>query len=487
MGESGVNPGLCRNCKPCTERYREARAPIKIFRSRSEFFCNSSETKSFFMERYRHLQSVQETDLQKVQMLQNTWNRTLGLEPAASGALDNYNPVLARWNYERLQTDEQRDLFRENELRNITTALRERHQTQESRLELQIDADGKIRYEAFPDEPYEAMLERGQEYRAQHGSKDLERERAEIDGFKKIQSVLTSPDTPVGSTFIVISPPSEVEDSPYMHNFIDGYQSDIDPQTGERVIKYVRFSSPIDTEAYASIAQRFDPEFLTKKAEREESTGQSIPMDAWYLENPFFVPAQDGRTIDTVFTEHFAQDVEAMEEAEWQKIDAIYQPFKLYLLDQLTKENFDPIAIAKAYNILLLSQERENMHIKEDEHVIFDAKNHQLDDDVYKRIAHMAHTHGHESAKEVKAGCGNSGSIAIGSGRSGEADPLANSVGQFGLDKKDGDEQKCGTCGRSSKDNHYHCPGCTKQYSDETSKSADDRTKLCKCGFKFAC
>lgn len=45
----------------------------------------------------------------------------------------------------------------------------------------------------------------------------------------------------------------------------------------------------------------------------------------------------------------------------------------------------------------------------------------------------------------------------------------------------------CGECGRSSNDNHYHCPDCKTQYADETSKSPESRTKQCSCGFKFGC
>lgn len=47
--------------------------------------------------------------------------------------------------------------------------------------------------------------------------------------------------------------------------------------------------------------------------------------------------------------------------------------------------------------------------------------------------------------------------------------------------------EKCNACGRSREDNHYHCPDCKKTYSDETSKSAYERTKQCSCGFKFGC
>lgn len=45
----------------------------------------------------------------------------------------------------------------------------------------------------------------------------------------------------------------------------------------------------------------------------------------------------------------------------------------------------------------------------------------------------------------------------------------------------------CEDCDKNTADNHYHCPKCKKEYSDETSKSQGQRTKECNCGFKFAC
>lgn len=56
------------------------------------------------------------------------------------------------------------------------------------------------------------------------------------------------------------------------------------------------------------------------------------------------------------------------------------------------------------------------------------------------------------------------------------------------------ESEECGSCGESSSDNHYHCPGCNSTYSDETNKSPEDRTKECSasseggvCGYKFGC
>ena len=406
--------------------------------------------------RQRPLTAVVQTDLNHVEKLQQRWDSVLRVSDTKPGSMKNYNPVLARWNWERLQMPEQRQLFRENEFKNITTALRERHQTKESRLALFVDENNKIRNDAFPDEPYENMLERGRAYREKEGSRDLVREAAEIEGFKKIQILLTSPDTPVGTTFMVISPPSVVKDSPYTHNFVDGYQSAIDPDSGKLILNYVRFSSPIAVEEYAPIAKRLDPEFLQRKKEQEEVTGGNIPMDAWYLQNPFMIPAQEGQTIDSVFQEYFANDIKAMEEDAWHELDQVYLPYKLYLLDQLTKPDFDPIAIAEAYNAMLVSTKKEHHEKRAEAKVVFDAKTHKLENDDYQRIAAFVSRHGRDSVQEVKAGCGNSGGFAFGSNPE-RTSMILNSVAQFGRQEW----FKCPECRYQANGPIGNiCPGC---------------------------
>ncbi len=413
-------------------------------------------------------------ELDEVKKLQQKWNSTLGLAENLSGELDNYNPVLARWNFERLETDEQREGFRKNELQQITTALRERHNTQESRLQLILDAEGKIRNDAFPEEPYEAMLERGVAYREKQGSKDLAREKAEVKGFAKIQSILSDPETPLGTAFMVISPQSQIEDSPYSHKFIDGYQVDENLQTGERVINYVRFASSIDTDDYASISQRLDPTIFERKEQREQQTGTSIPLDAWYLENPFLIPAQEGQTIDTIFNDNFAMDVEATTEEEWKKLQRIYTPGMLYLLDQITKPDFDPEAIARAYNIMLLSPER-NFVPESGEHIVFDAKSQKLNTDAYRYMAALAERHGHEQAEEREVGCGKSAGIKLGGSN---VDMMLNSVSQFGKGTPEAQEWfSCPKCSfRADGPVGNCCPGCglTKEaFAEESGISCD--------------
>lgn len=69
----------------------------------------------------------------------------------------------------------------------------------------------------------------------------------------------------------------------------------------------------------------------------------------------------------------------------------------------------------------------------------------------------------------------------------GNGDTTINSItprnAVFSSEGKVGDNCSCG----ANLDNHYHCPGCDKKYSDETDRSVENRTKTCKCGFEFGC
>ena len=63
-------------------------------------------------------------DLSAVNNLQDQFNNKLGI---SSPLRLNYNPVLERANYERLKTDDRRLNFRNYELWQVQTALRERN------------------------------------------------------------------------------------------------------------------------------------------------------------------------------------------------------------------------------------------------------------------------------------------------------------------------------------------------------------------------
>src|SRR3990167_6066837 len=122
-------------------------------------------------------------DLADVGVLQLKFNKELGIEKAVRL---NYNPVLARANFERLTSDNRRQNFRNYELWQIQTALRERNHAAKSSVNYLIDEHGEMRNELFPDEPFSHVLQRGLEYQEQNSSREIARERSEVVGWQQI-------------------------------------------------------------------------------------------------------------------------------------------------------------------------------------------------------------------------------------------------------------------------------------------------------------
>lgn len=388
----------------------------------------------------RLLSLIGDGDLSEIALLQDRWDSTLGRRPNRSGEFENYNPVLARWGYERLETDEQRVLFRINEIQNVTTALRERNHTSESKLILSIGVDNKIHNEVFPDTSYEQVLERGRRYRAENGSNEIEREKAEIEGFKKIQDLLTSEDVKVGTKLFVISGPGFAEDTPYIHNFVDGYELAED-DAGNRYVQYARYASSLSYEDYQQITSEADSNYFD---------GKEGPVDAWYLANPIQAPdISKSQSLDEAFSEIFVKDVKAMEEERFQELYKIYLPFILYYLDQLTAEDFNPVEVAKAYNTLLLSTEDKDIKSKTKRDEAHMASNQmRLDSYTSKNISEIVMRYGHRNVTEVKAGCGSSSGFSIGrsSGKNERGLMLLNSVSGFGIDNYGSRTFNCPSC-----------------------------------------
>jgi hypothetical protein len=69
----------------------------------------------------------------------------------------------------------------------------------------------------------------------------------------------------------------------------------------------------------------------------------------------------------------------------------------------------------------------------------------------------------------------------VGCGSSGATSESLFSVAESAQNKEG---KSCPTCSSTTVDNHYHCPSCTKRYSDETNTV---RTDKCGCGFEFGC
>jgi len=360
---------------------------------------------------------TQDLSMLEIDRLEDQWNKALGI--TQQEGFYNYHPVLARWRFEQNQKAGGEIVrFKLNENQNVTTALRERDHTRESRLKFVIEGN-KIKAE-FSDEPHETTILRGLAYRTTHGSKETDRESSEVRGFQYMQDVLTSEDTPVGTKVIVISGRGSIKNTQYADNFVDFYELKED-ELKKRYISYTRFSSASDYDSYKKVANTLSPNYFY------EYEG---PIDAWFLAHPILITPSP-EDVDHIFDKYFEKDPKAMEERDFLERSRAYQLYISYFLDDLTKPSFDPVSVARDWNSLLLSPDHKEMQVKD-----------------LKDVASIVSKFGWMQPAQVMAGCGLSAGFKIGT----ENSLFSNSVGSFGLEEDKYGSRKfdCPECGKTN-------------------------------------
>lgn len=382
------------------------------------------------------------TDLRKINVLQNRFNAELGIVPDSRAKLKNYNPVLARWKYEELATDGERQAFRDNERRQLETVLRERYRAGISPWEFVFDENGKLRNKLMPDEPWEDVLERGVLYRREQGSCEQEREVQEVVGIRKVQEKFADPATPIGTHMVLISGPGLVEGSAYTDNFVDDYEKILDSTTGLPGIRATRYASSNSYDSYRAIAESVDPDYFQ---------GEKGPLDAWFLSHPLVFGPGIFTDADDLFDTLFQRSPEALKEREMQKIIQTCVPVILYYINILCQEKYEPRKIALAFNALLTTADMAYTLIKRGEdRSVTDALRYyeKMDSSTLQEFVAFA---GKMPVPRVAAGCGESIGFAVG----GLMDVVSNSVGQFGLLGFSQESDEYGSL-------YFACPSCKK-------------------------
>lgn len=345
----------------------------------------------------------------------------------------NYNPVLARWKFEETTTEKDKQNFRKYETFQVETTLRERNHTAKSAVRYLTGEDGLVYNELFSDEPFEVVLERGIAYRKEHGSKEIVREEAELEGWKKIIGLLSDTQTKAGTKAVVVSAPGLIEDTNYHDNFVDIYEATDSPH-GERVINMTRYSSSLDYEQYWNKLQIQDRNYFQET---------NKPIDAWLLAHPLFIGAEDRRTADQIFDQTFERRKDAMAEADFQRLLVMCMPVINYYINVLTAGDFDPQKIALSWNAVL----QKNDIVKK---MINDGRELPLDQPLFNgNVGFEVNWLGRQVIETVAAGCGASEGFDV--SKMGVVDQIAkiqlsNSVAKFGYDlKKNKDKNKSGS------------------------------------------
>lgn len=182
---------------------------------------------------------------------------------------------------------------------NLETALGERLNVEISQVVYKIK-NGQLQNPDH-DEPFVDIVKRGQKYREstrrallrETPDHDIERELAEVEGFEKVEQILTNPDFE-NAKVVVISPRGELN-SVYQHNFFDVYEKREDEVTMSR------YTSSLSWEEFTKAARQIDP--FNKLPPN--------PKDADFLQNPL-VTYQDANQILAEF--HPQKDTLTIEE-----------------------------------------------------------------------------------------------------------------------------------------------------------------------------
>lgn len=419
-----------------------------------------------------------EDDVRRVLVLKAGFYEALGI-PSQGERADplSFEPWLERAKYERLTDPDLIAKFRQEEDIQLTTNLRERYSTGQNTTTF-ILAGNKLRPEILPDEDFENILKRGLEYRRQTGSQELIREEREIDGFVKIQDIISADETAIGTRIVSLSPPGMIKDTSYPKQFIDIWEVKQNGQ-GEKYAQVTRFTTGLDGEGYRKSALKLTPDYF------EDEGVEDLPFDAYYLSHPITLPPQEQvGSLEELYEAFFERDFRVIQERIFQELLQACAPFRSYFINQLCQENIDWVEFAKAFNAILVRsdqflEERENS--KQAVPVGTIAFYPQLS------LREQVAFYGMQQVRTVAAGCGASVGFKIGGSSilGGLSPILSNSVGQYGLEKIQ--LGMCEVCRGSNSDNHYHCPNCPEKYADETNRPPEARTKQCSCGFKFGC
>ncbi len=151
---------------------------------------------------------------------------------------------------------------------NIVTSIAERLNVELFRTQYFLKGNQLI--SPLYNQPFLDVVKRGQEFRAQKGSLDVTREKAEVLGFQKAQMLLADPNLGYDAKVIIVSPRGN-KNSIYQHNFYDIYEKGPDG-----TINMYRYPSKHSYQQFWQTAQEVD----------SFSCISENPQDHDFLQNP---------------------------------------------------------------------------------------------------------------------------------------------------------------------------------------------------------
>lgn len=388
--------------------------------------------------------STNDLHLQIVRDRQEEFDCVVGYQRKTEEMLA-YDPVFDRVNFE-LAADGEKDTVQSDIEKELITALRERYHTPLSVVKYVVK-EGNIYSEDDFSEPVDIKFQRGALYRIRQGSIEPEREEQTVKAGIEAKRKLASPDTPLHSKAIIISPPGEVKDSSYQDNFVNIFEADEDPVTGERIIKMYLFACSLNTDEYRTVITKLQPDFFI---------GKKGSFDVQCLD-PIFIDSKDDiRKAEELFNQEFRPQKDTTSEKDFQEILTRSFSLRQHYIDVICGKVFNPGEIAQAFNAFLNKADAIRREIISRGKGIINRVGEfgKSMVKVFRSAKDEVEWWGRQVVEKVMAGCGLSGGFSFGSLSTGEIISSAGSLvsritgGLFGGSSKDKDYCiRCGACG----------------------------------------
>lgn len=274
------------------------------------------------------------------------------------------------------------------------------------------------------DEPFINVIKRGVDYRRRVEGEDRvdkRREEAEITGFSKIQEVMCGPQTQVGTMMLSISPKGGKE-SLYQHNFYDIFT--LNELDGKRFVEARRYSSALSIEEYKD---KLSPlSFMGNISSDADFLERPVRIENVFFENADQIHSYLHRNHKTIELEKFER---IMEDCESLKREYYRTKDPLILDAIMNKADEGAGLIDKTGNEFYSPIIGPNIPLK-------------MFSGVDQEIAY----YGGRPVREVKTGCGSSGSL---SKNSLEKNSSPFSVSEF--DDFGDREFPCPACGHTNR------------------------------------
>ncbi len=314
---------------------------------------------------------------------------------------------------------------------NLITSLAERLNVEIYKTTYTQNGGHLYHGEFYPGIPFLEIVRRGQRIRESAGSQEVEREKAEVKGFEKVQELLAGDSLSEGAKVIVISPKGS-GNSIYGHNFFDVYTK----STNGR-ITMSRYTSKATRQQFRGSAQELDP----------FSSIPENPTDADFLKNPI-VTYRDVEEIKLVMNE----DEKTLAISDFQSLLPSLMPQIDNILKNL-RQNRDQSILNQQHQSLLKSTDiasgQDGQFSKERQAEILAQMS--------QNPAEIVQFLGNQPLREVKTGCGISGFTT----------PNLFSVSEFAKANQD----KFGTL-------EIHCEECGAKYN-RTPNKLEEKCKRC--------